>query len=148
MRRSLVIVSMLLMFSISGVFAQKGDAILGTWLNQDEDAKIVITKVDSKFTGKIIWVKKDEEDDGSKPNLDNKNPDESLQSRRVVGLEILSNLVWDEGDNEWDDGEIYDPKSGSTYSCYGELEDKNTLKLRGYVGISIIGRTAVWTKVK
>jgi|TARA_B110000483_G_scaffold228575_1_gene291529 uncharacterized protein (DUF2147 family) len=148
MRRSLVIVSMLLMFSISGVFAQKGDAILGTWLNQDEDAKIVITKVDSKFTGKIIWVKKDEEDDGSKPNLDNNNPDESLQSRRVVGLEILSNLVWDEGDNEWDDGEIYDPKSGSTYSCYGELEDKNTLKLRGYVGISIIGRTAVWTKVK
>lgn len=139
---------MLLMFSISGVFAQKGDAILGTWLNQDEDAKIVITKVDSKFTGKIIWVKKDEEDDGSKPNLDNNNPDESLQSRRVVGLEILSNLVWDEGDNEWDDGEIYDPKSGSTYSCYGELEDKNTLKLRGYVGISIIGRTAVWTKVK
>ncbi len=148
MRRSLVIVSMLLMFSISGVFAQKGDAILGTWLNQDEDAKIVITKVDSKFTGKIIWVKKDEEDDGSKPNLDNNNPDESLQSRRVVGLEILSNLVWDEGDNEWDDGEIYDPKSGSTYSCYGELEDKNTLRLRGYVGISIIGRTAVWTKVK
>ena len=71
-----------------------------------------------------------------------------MQSRRVVGLEILSNLVWDEGDNEWDDGEIYDPKSGSTYSCYGELEDKNTLKLRGYVGISIIGRTAVWTKVK
>lgn len=126
------------------------DDILGIWWNQEKTSKIEVFKKGDKYHGKIIWLK-DEFEDGSttKPNLDDKNPDASLQSRKVLGLEILTDLEWD--DDEWDDGEIYDPKSGNSYSCYAEFEDENNLdrlKLRGYVGFSLIGRTSYWTRIK
>ncbi len=84
-----------------------------------------------------------------KPKLDVLNPDVSLQSRPKMGLVLLSNFVFDE--DEWTDGEIYDPKSGKTYSCYMEFEeenDLNTLKIRGYIGVSLVGKTTYWTRVK
>jgi len=77
------------------------------------------------------------------------NPDEELQKRPIMGLELLSNFEFD-GDDEWEDGDIYDPKSGKTYSCYMEFTDKtkNELKVRGYIGVSLLGRTTYWTRVE
>jgi uncharacterized protein (DUF2147 family) len=46
----------------------------------------------------------------------------------------------------WEGGKIYDPKKGSTYSCTIRMKDVNTLEVRGYIGISLIGRTDVWTR--
>ncbi|MBK6374224.1 MAG: DUF2147 domain-containing protein [Saprospiraceae bacterium] len=57
---------------------------------------------------------------------------------------ILNNLIYDDG--EYTGGNIYDPKNGSTYKCYMVL-DGNRLNIRGYIGISLIGRTSVWTRV-
>ena len=76
------------------------------------------------------------------------NPDKKLQSRYTLGVENLKNFVFDADDNEWDDGTIYDPKNGTTYDCYMWFENNNfnVLKIRGYVGISLIGRTTTWTK--
>ena len=46
-------------------------------------------------------------------------------------------------------GDIYDPESGKTYSSFFiHLKDKNTLKVRGYVGISLLGRTEIWTRTE
>lgn len=64
-----------------------------------------------------------------------------------MGLVILNNLKYD-GDGEYEDGQIYDPKSGKTYSASAELVNKNQLDLRGYVGISLIGRTSSWTRAQ
>jgi uncharacterized protein (DUF2147 family) len=61
-------------------------------------------------------------------------------------MEILTDLEKD-GD-AWEDGEILDPNNGSTYSCYIELENDNKLKVRGYIGISIVGRTQYWYRVE
>jgi uncharacterized protein (DUF2147 family) len=126
------------------------DDILGVWLNEDKDAHVEIYKEGNKYFGKIIWLKNPIDDETGKPKLDNKNEDESLQSRPVMGLLLLKDFVFD-GDDEWEDGEIYDPKSGKTYSCYMEFPDednKNNLKIRGFIGISLLGRTTYWTKVK
>lgn len=126
------------------------DAIVGTWWNQEKTSKIEVYKSGSTYEGKIVWLKSPFEDGSTtKPNLDDKNPDESLRSREILGMVILKDLEWD--DDEWDDGTIYDPKKGDTYSCYAEFEDEkdlNTLKFRGFVGISLIGRTSYWTRVK
>ncbi|MFN5760608.1 MAG: DUF2147 domain-containing protein, partial [Sphingobacteriales bacterium] len=46
----------------------------------------------------------------------------------------------------WDDGNIYDPKNGNTYSCTIKLTNPNTIEVRGYIGVSLIGRTDVWTR--
>ena len=125
-------------------FAQtKADDIIGTWLTGGEEpAKIQIYKLGDKYFGKIIWLKYPEEN--SLPRTDSKNPDKNKRNQEIVGLIILTNFSFD--DDEWDGGKIYDPESGKTYSCNLSLKDKNTLNVRGYVGISLFGRTEVWTK--
>ena len=128
----------------------KGDDILGVWLNEDKDAHIQIYKEGDKYFGKIIWLREPIDPDTGKPKVDDKNEDESLQNRPIMGLLLLTDFVFD-GDDEWEDGEIYDPKSGNTYSCYMEFPDednKDYLKIRGYIGFSLLGRTTYWTRVK
>jgi len=125
--------------------AQESDAVLGIWLTQDKDSKIEIYKKNNKYHGKIVWLK--EPNKNGKPKVDDKNPDESKHNRPIMGLILMVNFVYDE-DYEWEDGEIYDPKKGKTYSCKMNLsKDKNTLDVRGYVlGMPFLGRTAVWTR--
>jgi uncharacterized protein (DUF2147 family) len=90
-----------------------------------------------------VWLKNP--NDNGKPKVDKNNPDNSKRNQSVVGLLILKEFKFD-GDDEWEDGDIYDPESGKTYSCYLSLKDKHNLKVRGYVGISLFGRTEVWTR--
>jgi uncharacterized protein (DUF2147 family) len=71
-----------------------------------------------------------------------------LRNRRVVGLQILSGLVAsDQNPVSWTGGTIYDPVSGNTYRCRLELDSHDRLRLRGYVGIPLVGRTTTWTRV-
>lgn len=122
--------------------AQK-DRIEGYWLNQEKEAKIQIYKAkNGKFYGKIVWLKEPNKD--GKPKTDTKNPKESLQSQPLIGLVILRGFERD--DDTYEDGTIYDPKSGKTYSCKITYKNDNTLSIRGYVGISMLGRTTVWTR--
>ena len=123
--------------------------VLGKWLNEDKDAHIEIFMKGDKFFGKIVWIKIPIDPETGKPKLDKHNPDPELQKRPSLGLELLTNFVFD--DDEWEDGEIYDPKTGKTYSCYMEFPDEDNLdnlKIRGYVGISLLGKTTYWTRVK
>ena len=127
------------------IFAQtRSDDIVGVWLtNGKEPAKIQIYKSGEKYYGKIIWLKNPT--DNGKSRLDANNPDKSKRIQPIIGLIILKGFKFD-GDEEWEDGDIYDPESGDTYSCYLSLKNKNTLKVRGYIGISLFGRTEIWTK--
>jgi len=63
-------------------------------------------------------------------------------------LVILKNFTYVEED-KWEDGEIYDPTNGKTYSCEMELsEDGKELDITGYIGFTWIGRTSTFTKVE
>ena len=65
-----------------------------------------------------------------------------------MGLTLLEGFKYDEDDNEWNSGTIYDPKSGNTYKCYMWLDkNQNVLNVKGYIGVSIIGRKVSWTRV-
>lgn len=139
--------TLVLVFITTASFAQ-ADKIIGTWYNEPKDAKIEVYKKNDTYYAKIIWLKNNTNDDGSSPKLDSKNEDESKRKRPIVGSNIAMGLKWDADDNEWDDGEIYDPRSGSTYSLYAELENENRLFLKGYVGFSLIGRSTYWTRIK
>jgi uncharacterized protein (DUF2147 family) len=125
--------------------AQKADAILGTWVNPNGQDHILIYKKGNKYYGKLDWIKFPNDETG-KPKTDKNNPDKALQSRPDLGLELLKDFTFD-GDNVYEDGTIYDPKSGKTYSCKMTIEG-TSLKIRGYIGISLFGRTEVWTRVK
>ena len=126
-------------------YCQSGEAdeILGIWLTGSKNGKVEIYKCGSEYCGKIVWMRNPTYKDGS-PKMDKHNPDESKRSNRTMGLVMLYGLEYDE-DLEWEDGEIYDPDDGKTYSCeITMLEDKKILEVRGYIGIPLFGRTEEW----
>lgn len=125
--------------------AQNADAILGKWINPSGEGQVQIYKKGSKYFGKLMWMKFPNEADG-KPKLDSQNPDKTLKSRPKLGIELLKDFVYD-GENVYEDGTIYDPKNGKTYSCKMTLNGDN-LKIRGYIGISLLGRSEIWKRVK
>lgn len=141
-RKSILI--LLLSLTSSLVFAQKKDDIVGKWLNPSGEGQIEIYKKGDKFFGKLAWLKAPNEN--GKPKTDAKNPEASLRNRPLLGLEILKNFTFDDG--TWEDGTIYDPKSGKTYSCKMTLKGNDLLNVRGYIGVSLIGRSETFKRVK
>lgn len=126
---------LLILFSLSA-HAQ----IEGQWLTEDKTGTIEIFKEKERFFGKIV---------GGTPRgdgLDRKNPNEKLRTREVMNLVILRDLKKID-DSHFADGKIYDPDSGNTYSCKLTLESPTKLTLRGFLGISLFGRSETWTKV-
>jgi uncharacterized protein (DUF2147 family) len=126
-------------------FSQDSDAIIGKWYNTEKDAQVEIFKEGSKFAGKIIWLQ-DPNNDAGKPKVDVNNSDVSKRQRPIMGMKLLDNFKYNGG--TWEEGTIYDPKNGKTYSCIIKKKDNKTLEVRGYVGISLIGRTVEWTKAE
>ncbi len=145
MKYNFVFVALFFLFTSLLMAQQKADDVLGQWYSENNESLIEIYKSGNKYFGKIIWLKEPLRD--GKPKIDDKNPDDKFKDRPIVGLVILKDFVFD-GKDEWSDGKIYDPKSGKTYSCFMELENKDKLKIRGYIGISLIGRTTYWTRKK
>jgi len=124
----------------------KPEDINGIWFNEEKTSKVQIYQVGTKFFAKIVWLKDPLDKATGKPRVDNLNPDVKQRSVPLMGLVILKNLVFN-GEDEWKDGSIYDPKNGKTYSCYFRFDGSaSRLKLRGYVGVSILGRTTYWTR--
>lgn len=119
------------------------DDILGEWYNGTKEAKVQIYKTGDKYSGKIVWLKEPNRD--GKPKLDDKNPDPSKRNNKIIGLVMLKNFT-NVAPNKWENGKIYDPKNGKEYSCEITLKDPKTLDVRGYIGISLIGRTDKWTR--
>jgi len=155
MRSTLVMT--LVAVAVAGLaVAADGDAIVGVWATEpdpeDGNAHVEVRKEGDRYFGTIIWLEKPEyaADDrmAGQPKVDRENPDAALRERSIIGLPILSDFRF-AGDGEWDKGTIYDPDNGKTYKCVARLaDDGNTLKVRGFVGFSLLGRTTEWTRVE
>ncbi len=142
-----LLVAIALIFSYMASYAQSGaDAILGVWLTGTGKGHVQIYKQGNQYFGKIVWLKEPNDTDG-KPKVDKNNPDAKKRSQPILGLINLRNFAYDD-DNVWEDGKIYDPEAGKDYSCKMTLKDANTLDVRGFIGISLIGRTDTWKRVK
>lgn len=119
---------------------------VGTWKNIDDKtgqakALIQITESGGKLEGKIIKVLKS--DDG--PNPVCKECDGERKNKPVEGMTIMWGLSKD-GD-EWNGGQILDPKNGKIYKAKMSLDDGGRkLNVRGYIGFSLMGRSQVWLR--
>jgi uncharacterized protein (DUF2147 family) len=144
MKQMLFWVMGLLLVMGGSAWADEADGILGEWYTKDSKALVKIVKNDNVYSGKIIWLKEPKNDDGS-DKMDTNNPDETKHNDPIIGLNLVNGFVY-KGKNKWGGGTIYDPDNGKTYSCKMRLNEDNTLKVRGFIGVSLIGRTQVWTR--
>lgn len=139
---SLFLVLILCLFSFS--FSQNRDDIVGTWISSKGTGHIEIYKKGDKYFGKLAWMKEPKNEDGT-AKKDINNPKENLRSRTLQNLVLLRDFEY-LGGNTWEEGKIYDPESGNDYSCKLTMVNKNKLEVRGFIGISLFGRTEVWTR--
>jgi uncharacterized protein (DUF2147 family) len=138
--------------SPSLIFAVEGDEILGEWVTEYGDSRVEIFKKDNQYFGKIVALTEPNYLPGEvkgmdgKPRLDLNNPKKSLRSNSLIGLELMKNFQFDE--DEWIGGSIYDPEDGTSYKCKISLTEDGELHVRGYIGISLFGRTTVWESAR
>lgn len=121
-------------------FAQQ--QIIGKWLSDDGEGITEIYRKDNHFEGKIIWLKKPNDEKGI-PFTDTENPDISKRTQPLLGLVILKGFVFK--NSQWENGTIYDPESGKTYTCTIWVSG-DKLKVRGYWGIFY--QTQTWKKTE
>ena len=138
-----IIFSMIFMLApLAAAFAQD---VVGKWKLEDGTAIVEVYKSGDAYNGKIVWLEKPTEADGS-PAVDNNNPDKALRSRKLIGLNMLSGLKKNGG--EYTGGSIYDPGNGKTYNCSMKVEG-DVLKVRGSLDKKgLLGRTMDWYRVK
>lgn len=143
--------AVLLVFFLLGSVAHgaEGDAILGLWNIPEDEAQFEIYTCGAEYCGRITRLQEPEYPPDDKrmpglPRVDRNNPDPLLRTRPMLGLTIMEGFRY-EGDNSWR-GRIYNPDDGETYRCKLSLDGKNHLKVRGYLGITLFGKTQEWTR--
>ncbi len=128
----------------AGSSASTDEAVIeGRWLSGDGSGWIDIRLVNGSPVGTAAGSTTAKE--GDPPRLDDLNPDPELRDRPLHGITILQGFKY-EGDHVWKGGTIYDPNSGKSYKSSMTLVDQNTLKVRGFIGISLFGRSDTWTR--
>lgn len=120
-----------------------GQTIVGQWETFDDKTKekkaiIEIYQKDNHYFAKIVKSFIGEE------NAICETCKGTNKDKPIIGLVIIENIK--EDGNEFNGGTILDPENGETYKCYLKLETKNKLKVRGYLGVPLFGRTQFWIR--
>ncbi|MNF26248.1 hypothetical protein D3C84_68770 [compost metagenome] len=130
----------------STLFYSQNQSVLGRWRTIDDETGkpksiIEIYEKSGKVYGKVIEILEEE----NKKKLCSNCSGED-KNKPILGMMIIKGLT--KNGNEYSDGKILDPKNGNLYKCYISLESKDKLKVRGFYGIALIGRTQYWYRVK
>ncbi len=141
--KKILLTSSLILLSVMATFAQD---VTGKWKTIDDEtgkAKSVVEiyKQNGKIYGKVVEIV-----DPAKRDATCKECPGSDKGKPIMGLIILKDLKKD--GKEYNGGTIMDPNNGKVYKSYIELDGANTLKVRGYIGFSLLGRTQTWTRVE
>lgn len=117
-------------------------SVIGTWQNEEDgvvQSHIEVYEKEGKLFAKVIKVL-----DGAKVTHCNKCDDE-LKGQHLEGIHIFYDLK--KKGHKWEKGRILDPNKGNVYSCNVELKGDNRLKIRGYIGKPLFGKTFYWDRV-
>lgn len=121
--------------------AEGATAYSGLWWNEPRDGIFELVITEEGIEGITRWAEE--------PRMDVHNPDPVLKDRALKDIVFLWGFDYEPEKNRWKDGKVYDPNNGKTYDAQMSLEDKGeTLKMRGYMGIALLGRTAKFKRVK
>jgi uncharacterized protein (DUF2147 family) len=129
---------------LTAVSAAQAASPIGLW--RGADAVFELFESGGRLSGKIVALSEPTTAEG-KEKTDIYNPDPTKRKFPIVGLVFISGLT-KKSDSEWENGTVYDPKSGRTYSCLMELQEPDKIKVRGFIGIAEFGRNYIWTRAK
>ena len=124
--------------------AARAETPVGLW--ETGESHIEVYHCGELLCGRIVALDKPLDAQGN-PKLDINNPDPALRNRPILGMDLVSGFSR-KSDRRWVKGTIYDPRDGKTYKCRMTLQKDGTLKVRGYVGVSLFGKTVVWTRIE
>ena len=136
-----ILVSVIL---LSFPMATVSQSPIGVW--ETGQSHVEVYKCKELLCGRIIALAEPLDKDGEE-KTDKNNPDSALKSRLLIGMNFMEGFS-QKSDKNWEGGTVYDPRNGKTYKCKMTLKNDGTLKVRGYVGISMFGRTVAWSRVK
>lgn len=140
--KKIILTVALAAMSFVGAFAQD---VLGKWKLEDGSAIVEVYKEGDHYNGRVVWLAEPTDPNGV-PYKDAMNPDPKLQSREIMGLNMLHGLKKD--GNKYGNGMIYDPNNGKTYFCSMKV-DGDILKVHGSLDKKgWVGRTMDWYRVK
>jgi len=131
------------LISLSLVYGQEAEDILGLWANEDSTQIVQVMKQGNVFVGKLTNLK----GDNSGSLLDFENPEIGKKSSTLIGLDVWIDFVYNEARHNWVDGKIYNFKNGNSYN--GKIQiDEDALKLTGHYGFFFfLAKTQDWTRV-
>ena len=120
--------------------------IEGKWKTIDDETGkekgiVEIYEHKGKIYGKIIEIFEQ-----SKKHLKCEKCEGEDHNKPILGLNIIKGLK--KNGDVYDGGKIVDPKNGKSYHCKITLDGKDKLIVRGYIGISLFGRSQTWIRQK
>lgn len=143
--KAILILSLLLLLNFDK--DPKSERIVGKWMSENKDIAVEVYKVNDRFAAKVIWFVCDPKTPDMESFKDTENPDPKLRSRPWLGMVVVSDLKFN-GDDEWNDGNIYDPNTGRTYRSVVRLNSAQELIVRGYWGIELFGKNLKFKKIQ
>ena len=145
MPRILTLAAAALGLLFCGIAAAAQPSAEGYWLTGGTNGIIEIYRCGGDvLCGRLSWFRI-KPDDPNPQGLDLHNPDRARRNQSLCGLIFMTGFRKASA-NSWEDGSIYDPESGNTYHGTMTLQADGVLRLRGYIGISLIGRSEVWSR--
>lgn len=141
--QSLLLALIAFWLATTAVRATDAPSPIGFW--KGDDATFEMYESDGKLSAKIVALRDPKTSEG-KEKTDIHNPDPSKRSHPIIGLIFISGFA-KKSDTHWENGTIYDPKSGNSYSCLMDLQGPDKIQVRGFVGIVSMGRNYIWTRV-
>lgn len=139
-------ISVFLLIS-AAAFSQAANAIVGLWINETHDQVVEIYQKNGLYFGRIHWLKQPTTAGQPIRDVYNENPD--LRNRTLVGVDILSNFMFDSSSNKWRSGNIYNVSNGNTYNGRLSINDEGKLEIHGYWWfLSFLGKTHTWARYK
>ena len=123
----------------------RGDLLLGEWWTEKNEGRVRFTKdADGTLRGTTTCCAPKKKADPDNPATDIHNPDPKLRGRSTVGIVIIWKLAYEGG--EYSGGYVYNPRDGKTYRIAAEIIDDNTVKIRGYLLIPLLGQSQIWKR--